>query len=89
VFYGAKKAPLSREAQAEADRLFSAAQTLLGSRSGSLFGEWCIADLDLTTMLQRLILHGDPVPSQLVDYANQQWLRPTVQLWAKIPRPPL
>jgi glutathione S-transferase len=89
VSYGAKKAPLSGEAQAEADKLFSAAQTLLGSRSGNLFGEWCIADLDLSIMLQRLLLHGDVVPSQLVEYANQQWLRPAVQLWVTQPRPPL
>jgi glutathione S-transferase len=30
VFYGAKKAPLSREAQVEADRLFSAARCIYG-----------------------------------------------------------
>jgi glutathione S-transferase len=89
VFCGAKTAPLSAAAQAEADKLFSAAQSLLGARSGHLFGEWCIADLDLSIMLNRLILHGDVVPSPLVEYANQQWLRPAVQLWVTKPRPPL
>jgi glutathione S-transferase len=89
VFYGAKKAALSADARAEADKLFSAAQTLLGSRSDDLFGEWCIADLDLAIMLNRLILHGDPVPSPLVAYANRQWRRPAVQRWVTSPRPPL
>jgi glutathione S-transferase len=89
VFYGAKKAALSADARAEADKLFSAAQTLLGSRSDDLFGEWCIADLDLAVMLNRLILHGDPVPSPLVAFANRQWRRPAVQRWVTSPRPPL
>jgi glutathione S-transferase len=89
VFYGAKRSALSADARAEADKLFSAAQTLLGSRSDDLFGEWCIADLDLAIMLNRLILHGDPVPSPLVAYANRQWRRPAVQRWVTSPRPPL
>ncbi len=89
MFYGAKKAPLSMAARAEADKLFSAALTLLGSRSDDLFGEWCIADLDLSIMLNRLILHGDAVLPQLVEYANRQWRRPAVQLWLTQPRPPL
>ena len=89
IFYGVKKAALSADAQAEANKLFSAAQTLLGSRSDNLFGEWCIADLDLAIMLNRLILHGDPIPSPLAAYANRQWQRPTVRRWATSPRPPL
>lgn len=88
IFYGAKKPPLSLGARAEVDKLFSAAHSLLGSGSGNLFGNWCIADLDLSTMLNRLILHGDRVPSPLIDYANKQWLRPAVQLWVTKARPP-
>lgn len=89
VFYRGKRPPLSPNAQAEADKLFSAAQALLGPRSDNLFGEWCIADLDLAIMLNRLILHGDPVPASLVAYASRQWQRPTAQLWVTSPRPPL
>ena len=89
VFCGAKRPALSPDAQAEADKLFSAAQILLGSRPDNLFGEWCIADLDLAIMLNRLILHGDPVPSPLVAYASRQWQRPAAQLWVTRPRPPL
>ncbi len=89
VFYGARNPALSLQAQTEADKLLSAAQALLGSRSDNLFGEWCIADLDLAIMLNRLILHGDPVPSLLIAYASRQWQRPAAQLWVTMPRPPL
>jgi hypothetical protein len=51
----------------------------LGSRSDNLIGEWCIADPDLAIMLDRLLLHGDPVPSPLVAYASRQWQRPAAQ----------
>lgn len=88
VFYGEKMAPLSKEARASADKLFAVATQLLGGRS-NLFGEWCIADVDLALMLNRLVLHGDTVPALLADYANRQWMRPTVQLWATMTRPPL
>jgi len=81
VFDGAKKPALSADARSAADKLFFATEALLGSRSDNLFGEWCIADLDLTVMLNRLILHGDSVPSPLVAYASRQWQRPTVQEW--------
>jgi glutathione S-transferase len=87
IFYGAKKAALSADARAETNKLFSAAQTLLGSGSDNLFGEWCIADLDLAIMLNRLILHGDPVPPPLAAYTNRQWQRPAVRRWVTTPRP--
>jgi glutathione S-transferase len=57
-------------APADADKLISAADTLLGSASDNPFGEWCIADLDLRIMLNRLILNGDLIPPQLVECAN-------------------
>lgn len=89
IFYGVKRPPLSPAARGSAEKLFSAAHALLGGRTGSLFGEWCIADVDLALMLNRLILHGDAVPERLIAYAAQQWQRPTVQVWVKKPRPPL
>jgi glutathione S-transferase len=52
---------------------------LLEDRSGNLFGDWCIADVDLAMMLNRLIAHGDSVPENLVAYATQHWQRPSVQ----------
>ena len=89
VFCGAKRPALSAQATEAAQKLFAAALQLLESRTDYLFGEWCIADVDLAMMLQRLVAHGDQVPSQLVDYANHQWRRPTVQRWINHTRPPL
>ena len=89
VFNGAKRPALSKAARDAADQLFSAALTLLDGRTDNLFGAWSIADVDLAMMLQRLIVHGDPVPQRLVDYAARQWRRPSVQQWVLKKRPPL
>jgi glutathione S-transferase len=89
VFYGSKAAPLSAVARAAAEKLFSAATALLPGDGGNLCGQWCIADVDLALMLNRLVLHGDPVPERLAAYASSQWLRPTVQKWRHRRRPPL
>ena len=87
VFYGVKGALLSPAAEAAAHKLFAAAQVLLAGNPDYLFGQWSIADVDLALMLNRLILNGDEVPSALVEYAQRQWQRPTVQEWVKLPRP--
>jgi len=87
IFHGAKRRPLSPTAQAAADKLFFAADALLMNGSDSLFGDWCIADVDLMLMLNRLLLHGDRVPERLAVYATAQWRRPSVQQWVKLPRP--
>ena len=89
VFYRPTKSPLSTEARASAERLFSVAESLLAARSENLFGQWCIADVDLALMLNRLILNGDPVPGNLAAYARHQWQRPSIQLWINQKRPPL
>lgn len=89
VFNGAKRPALSAQAREQADKLFSAALSLLEGRSDNLFGEWSIADVDLAMMLQRLLVLGDLVPERLVKYATLQWRRPSVQEWIARPRPPL
>lgn len=89
VFYGQKMPPLSPVAQAAAHKLIGAAQALLAGQPEYLFGEWSIADVDLAVMLNRLILNGDPVPAELVDYAQRQWQRPSVQAWVNLQRPAL
>ena len=89
VFYGQKMPPLSADAQGAARRLISAAQVLLAGNPSYLFGEWCIADVDLAVMLNRLILNGDSVPAELVAYAQRQWRRPSVQAWVNLQRPAL
>ena len=89
VFCGAKRPALSAQAIEATDKLFAAALQLLEGRDENLFGDWSIADVDLAMMLQRLVAHGDAVPQRLIDYANHQWLRPSVQQWIKHARPPL
>ena len=89
VFNGATRPALSPDAREAAEKLFSAALTLLDGRTDNLFGDWSIADVDLAMMLQRLVVLGDPVPQRLIDYANLQWRRPTVQQWVHRTRPPL
>lgn len=89
VFYGQTMPPLSPVAQAAARKLIAAAQALLAGNPEYLFGEWSIADVDLAVMLNRLILNGDPVPAELVDYAHRQWQRPSVQAWVNLQRPAL
>ena len=89
VFYGSKAEPLSAVARVAAEKVISAATTLLPMNAENLCGQWCIADVDLALMLNRLVLHGDPVPERLATYASRQWQRPTVQKWVNQRRPPL
>jgi len=89
VFYGATKAPLSVQAQAAVEKLYEAADMWLPHDADGLCGEWCIADVDLALMLNRLLLHGDPMPQRLAAYARRQWARPSVQLWVNHVRAPL
>ena len=75
--------PLSKEARAAVDKLFRVATTLLEGGAQNLFGDWCIADTDLTLMLNRLVMNGDDVPEGLARYTRQQWQRPSVQRWVQ------
>ncbi|WP_431825407.1 glutathione transferase [Burkholderia sp. F1] len=89
LFYRPSSEPLSNLAQAAAQKLFAAADKLLAPGAANLFGDWCIADVDLALMLNRLVMNGDPVPQRLADYARAQWEPPSVQRWVKLKRPPL
>jgi glutathione S-transferase len=83
VFFAPSDQALSSKGQAAADKLIAAADLLISDKQTNLFDQWCIADTDLALMLNRLIKNGDPVPAKLVNYANAQWQRPTVQHWLK------
>ena len=89
VFYEWRGNPLSPQARASADKLFAAANSLLAGDRLNLFDSWCIADLDLALMFNRLVMHGDPVPNNLATYAQRQWERPSVQLWVNLERLPI
>jgi glutathione S-transferase len=71
-------APLSAAGQRAAAKLLAAADRLVPSGSGPLFGAWCIADTDLAMMLQRLVKTGHDVPAKSRAYAEAQWQRPAV-----------
>jgi glutathione S-transferase len=89
VFYGAKAPALSANGEAAAARLFAAVEALLPEGNPHLFGDWCLADVDLALMLNRLVLNGDAVPGRLADYARRQWEHPAVRRWVAFERPPL
>ncbi len=89
VFYGSKAKPLSAAALEAVQKLFSLAEAVLPLNEPHLFGQWSIADVDLALMLNRLALHGDPLPERLAAYASHQWQRPSVQKWVNQPRPKL
>lgn len=88
VFYRPNPEALSDAAQQAAQKLFAGASELLAHGGPNLCGEnWCIADVDLALMLQRLLMNGDAVPEHLASYARHQWQRPSVQLWVNQARP--
>lgn len=84
IFSGQRCAPLSGEGQQAADKLFAVATPLLASARHNLFGEWCVADADLALMINRLVLHNDPVPERLAEYATFQWQRASVQQYVAL-----
>lgn len=86
VFLRPTDAPLSDAAAEALGKLCRAAEALLAPGASHLFGAWCIADLDLAMMLQRLVGNGDALPERLADYARQQWQRPAVQRWVTLER---
>ncbi|MEW5741062.1 MAG: glutathione transferase [Myxococcota bacterium] len=86
VFIQQVSRPLSEHARHSVRRLISACEQLLKPGQTSLFGAWCLADADLSLMLQRLALNGDELPAHLVEYAASQWKRPSVARWLAQPR---
>jgi glutathione S-transferase len=80
IFYGDPIQPLTPKAEAARLRLLRIAAAVLAER-GSIASSYSIADIDLATMLQRLVANGDPVPDQLASYARGIWQRPAVQQW--------
>lgn len=85
IFYGVPIQPLSSKAQAARERLLRIASAVLHGRS-SIASSFSIADIDLATMLQRLVANRDPVPEPLAQYARSVWQRPAVQKWLELTR---
>jgi len=89
IYYKPSEVPLSVSAQQSVKKLFFVANSFLHNNQEYLFGSWSIVDVELSLMLHRLILNGDAVPENLVHYAKNQWLRPSVQKWVNKKRPAL
>lgn len=89
VFYGARCPKLSVQAEAAVEKLYEAADLLIPMDSEYLCGDWSIADVDLALMLNRLLIHGDPMPERIAAYARNQWSRASVQHWVNQARPSL
>lgn len=88
IFYRPTDKPLSDAGYAAASKLIAIAQSLLPDGRMSLFDKWCIADVDLALMLNRLVYNDDVVPPLLAEYARRQFTRPAVQEWIAMTRPP-
>lgn len=81
IFIKRAERPLSRSALAAAFKLYMGADKLIKEGALNLFDEWCIADMDLALMINRLLLNGEAVPAKLAAYAQHQWRRESVQAW--------
>jgi glutathione S-transferase len=82
------KKPLSPEGEKAAENLLRVANLVIPEGQTTLFKAWCIADVDLAIVLQRLNLNGHPLPAKVKAYAEAQWQRPSVKEWMDHPRPP-
>lgn len=81
VFGPRATAPLSERAEAARRRLVDGASQLVRDGQTTLFAQWCLADVDLALMLQRLHRSGDALPPALARYAEANWARPSVARW--------
>ncbi|MEO6984889.1 MAG: glutathione transferase [Paralcaligenes sp.] len=84
VIYAAKNPkPLSNQAQHAAQKLLTIADALIDAQGGPLFGQWSIADVDMSVTLNRLVANGDPTPEKIQRYVAQQSSRPCIADWWK------
>lgn len=73
--------PLSVEGEQSKTRLERIALALVGDGRETIANEFSIADVDLSTMLMRLIANRDPMDAVLLTYARRIWQRPSVRSW--------
>lgn len=84
-----KGKPLSQQAQEEAKELSDILLSTLKPGQTYLFNsEWSIADTETALMLHRMMMNGDSLDPLLVEYAQTQWKRPSVQKFVGVKRPP-
>lgn len=86
IFIKRAMQPLSEAARAARRRLIAGCERLIAPGRSTLFAHWCLADTDLSVMLQRLNLNGDELPPALKSFAEENWKRPSVAKWLSHPR---
>lgn len=84
VFRGETRGPISEAGRAAAEKLIAFAATLVDETGEPMFGQWCVADIELALMLNRMVMNHDPVPEHLAAYARREWQRPAVQAWCAL-----
>jgi glutathione S-transferase len=77
---------LSADGLEAAHKFIEAVTPLISESRENLFEAWCVADVDVAVMLQRLNLNGFVLPAALKRYAERQWNRPSVAKWNALPR---
>lgn len=86
IFFAPATTPLSKDAQAAAEKLIAFAEALLPNGADHLFGAWSIADTDLAVMLLRISNSGGFLPQRIDAYVKKQWAHPAVQEWCAFER---
>lgn len=81
IFQGMATHPLTADAEKSKQRLERIALSLVGDGRTHIASDFSIADVDLSTMLMRLVANRDPMPPVLADYAHRIWQRPSVKSW--------
>lgn len=87
MFYEPAKTPLPEPAVVAAKKLVEVAERVVRAPDATLFGTFSIADADLAFMLMRLVKSGDPVPTRIGAWAENQWKRPSIAEFVAIERP--
>jgi glutathione S-transferase len=86
IWFESTLIPLSPQAKAAAEKFVLAVERLIDETRENIFDAWCVADVDVALMLQRLNLNGYPLAAKLKSYATRQWKRPSVAKWNALPR---
>lgn len=90
IWFERTSVPLTAPAREAMDKLVSGVEPLLAHGRSSLFQNWCIVDVDLSLMLQRVNLNEpQALPEKLRKYAEANWVRPSLAQWHALPRGPL
>lgn len=72
-----------------AQGLMHGAQRLLRDGRERLFDQWCLAEMDLALMLNRVLANGGGIPDWAATYLKPQSAPPSVQDWVACARPDL